>query len=129
MGHAVRRKRLDAFPKRVRAPGERPLDRALTLDKEGSLAGGEIRVGPEFSGFDEPGNLQLKAAERLAAEAKAKAGAETQAQAERICIKHEAMVEWAKRVKEDKEWRLKDAEKQRLFDIEVQEEALLNVAF
>ncbi|KAG8841863.1 hypothetical protein FRB96_006711 [Tulasnella sp. 330] len=76
-GRAVKRKRLDAFSKRVQAPGERQLDRALTPDEEGSLAGGGIRVGPEFSRFYGPENLHLSAAERLAAaEAKAKAEAE-----------------------------------------------------
>ncbi|KAG8869698.1 hypothetical protein FRB98_002283, partial [Tulasnella sp. 332] len=129
-GSAVKRKRLDAFSKRVQAPGERPLDRALTRNEEGSLADRGIRVGPKFSRFDKPENLQLKVAERLAAaEAKAKAKAEARAQAERIRIENEAMVERARRVKEDEERRLREAEQHRLFDIEVQEGVLLNVAF
>ncbi|KAG8841387.1 hypothetical protein FRB96_007785, partial [Tulasnella sp. 330] len=82
-GRAVKRKRLDAFSKRVQAPGERPLDRALTRNEEGSLADRGIRVGPNFSRFDKPENLQLKAAERLAAaEAKAAAKAKAKAKAE-----------------------------------------------
>ncbi|KAG8840798.1 hypothetical protein FRB96_008652 [Tulasnella sp. 330] len=134
---AVKRKRLDAFSKRVQARGERQLDRALTPDEEGSLAGGGIQVDPEFSRFYEPENLQLSAAERLAvvaeaaeaAEAKAKAKAEAEAQAKRMRIKNEAMVERARGVKEDEERRLREAEQHRLFDIEVQEGVLLNVAF
>ncbi|KAG8869795.1 hypothetical protein FRB98_002195 [Tulasnella sp. 332] len=128
VGHAVKRKRLAAFSKCVQAPGERPLDRALTPDEEGSLVGGGIWVGSRFSRFDEPENLQLKAAETKAA-AEAKAKAEVEVQAERMRIKHEAMVGWARRVKEDKEWRLREAEQHRLFAIEVQEGTLLNVAF
>ncbi|KAG8844514.1 hypothetical protein FRB96_003016 [Tulasnella sp. 330] len=125
-GHAVKRKRLDAFSRRDQASRERLLDRAFTVSKEGSLAGGGIWVGPEFSRFDEPGNLQLKAVECLAAaaeakastEAKAKAEAEAQAQVEHILTKHEAVVERARRFKEDKERRLKEAEQHRLFAIE-----------
>ncbi|KAG8870118.1 hypothetical protein FRB98_001825, partial [Tulasnella sp. 332] len=136
-GRAVKRKRLDAFSKRVQARGERQRDRALTPDEEWSLAGRGIQVGPEFSRFYEPENLQLSAAERLAVaaeakeakEVKAKAKAEAEAQAERMRIENEAMVERARRVKEDEERRLGEAEQHRLFDIKVQEGVLLNVAF
>ncbi|KAG8868566.1 hypothetical protein FRB97_002196 [Tulasnella sp. 331] len=44
-------------------------------------------------------------------------------------IKNEAMVERARGVKEDEERRLREAEQHRLFNIEVQEGVLLNVAF
>ncbi|KAG8871529.1 hypothetical protein FRB97_008586, partial [Tulasnella sp. 331] len=44
-------------------------------------------------------------------------------------IENEAMVERARRVKEDEERRLGEAEQHRLFDIKVQEGVLLNVAF
>ncbi|KAG8868710.1 hypothetical protein FRB97_002044 [Tulasnella sp. 331] len=44
-------------------------------------------------------------------------------------IENEAMVERARRVKEDEERRRREAEQHRLFDIEVQEGLLLNVAF
>ncbi|KAG8868629.1 hypothetical protein FRB98_003376 [Tulasnella sp. 332] len=126
---AVKRKRLDAFSKRVQARGERQLDRALTPDEEGSLAGRGIQVGPEKPAAVGSGAFGGGRGGKGGSGGKAKAKAEAEAQAKRMRIKNEAMVERARGVKEDEERRLREAEQHRLFNIEVQEGVLLNVAF